>query len=119
MLMGTLALAMLGVVAALRVYPSELARARATIAIEEGAVAYEKAFDIDYKGEAGRSRPLWEAAYNDFVRASASPIQQILGKLDSAARSAAWNEMEERLKGFETASGWEGPNELLLTAARR
>jgi SAM-dependent methyltransferase len=58
-------------------------------------------------------------AYLDFVRASASPIQQILGKLDSAARSAAWNEMEERLKGFETASGWEGPNELLLTAARR
>jgi SAM-dependent methyltransferase len=57
-------------------------------------------------------------AYLDFVRASASPIQQILGKLDSAARSAAWNEMEERLKGFETASGWEGPNELLLTAGR-
>ena len=57
-------------------------------------------------------------AYLDFVRASASPIQQILGKLDSAARSAAWNEMEERLQAFETASGWEGPNELLLTAAK-
>ncbi len=57
-------------------------------------------------------------AYLDFIRASASPIQQILGKLDEAARSAAWNEMEERLKAFETASGWEGPNELLLTAAR-
>ena len=57
-------------------------------------------------------------AYLDFVRASASPIQQILGKLDSAARSAAWNEMEERLRAFETASGWEGPNELLLTAAK-
>jgi len=57
-------------------------------------------------------------AYLEFVRASASPIQQILGKLDSAARSAAWNEMEERLQAFETASGWEGPNELLLTAAR-
>jgi len=58
-------------------------------------------------------------AYLDFIRASASPIQQILGKLDDAARSAAWNEMEERLKVFETRSGWEGPNELLLTAARR
>jgi len=57
-------------------------------------------------------------AYLDFIRASASPIQQILGKLDDAGRSAAWNEMEERLKAFETASGWEGPNELLLTAAR-
>jgi SAM-dependent methyltransferase len=58
-------------------------------------------------------------AYLDFVRASASPIQQILGKLDATGQSAAWNEMEERLKAFETASGWEGPNELLLTAARR
>lgn len=57
-------------------------------------------------------------AYLDFIRTSASPIQQILSKLDDAGKSAAWNEMEERLKAFETASGWEGPNELLLTAAR-
>lgn len=57
--------------------------------------------------------------YLDFIRTSASPIQQILGKLDAAARDTAWSEMEQRLKAFETAAGWEGPNELLLTAARR
>jgi hypothetical protein len=57
--------------------------------------------------------------YIDFVRASASPIQQILGKLDPAAASAAWGEIEERLGAFTTATGWAGPNELLLTAARR
>lgn len=57
--------------------------------------------------------------YLDFVRASASPIQQILGKLDAAARENAWQDMEARLKVFETQSGWEGPNELLLTAGRR
>jgi SAM-dependent methyltransferase len=57
--------------------------------------------------------------YLDFVRASASPIQQILGKLEPAAREAAWRDMEARLKVFETESGWEGPNELLLTAGRR
>jgi len=57
--------------------------------------------------------------YLDFVRSSASPIQQILGKLDAAAREEAWRDMEARLKVFETASGWEGPNELLLTAGRR
>jgi SAM-dependent methyltransferase len=57
--------------------------------------------------------------YLDFVRASASPIQQILGKLDATAASAAWAEMEERLGAFTTATGWVGPNELLLTAARR
>ncbi len=57
--------------------------------------------------------------YLAFVRASASPIQQILGRLDSSAANAAWDEMEERLRVFETGAGWEGPNELLLTAGRR
>jgi SAM-dependent methyltransferase len=57
--------------------------------------------------------------YMEFIRSSASPVQQILGKLDATAASAAWAEMEERLKRFDTATGWEGPNELLLTAARR
>lgn len=57
--------------------------------------------------------------YLDFVRASASPIQQILGRLDFAAAEAAWRDMEERLKAFQGEGGWVGPNELLLTAARR
>lgn len=57
--------------------------------------------------------------YLEFIRTSASPIQQILGRLDEPARQAAWKEMEERLGAFRTAAGWEGPNELLLTAARR
>jgi SAM-dependent methyltransferase len=57
--------------------------------------------------------------YLRFVRTSASPLQQILGTLGAAAADAAWNDMEERLKIFETSEGWAGPNELLLTAARR
>jgi SAM-dependent methyltransferase len=57
--------------------------------------------------------------YLDFVQASASPIQQILSKLDEGRREAAWSAIEERLKAFETTTGWEGPNEILLTAARR
>lgn len=57
--------------------------------------------------------------YMEFIRSSASPVQQILGRLDAGAANAAWAEMEERLKRFDTAMGWEGPNELLLTAARR
>lgn len=57
--------------------------------------------------------------YLDFVQASASPIQQILGSLDAAKTQTAWAAMEERLEAFETADGWEGPNELLLTAGRR
>ena len=59
------------------------------------------------------------SGYLGFIRASASPIQQILGKLDAAGRKAAWTAMEERLAAFQTPGGFEGPNELLLTAARR
>lgn len=57
--------------------------------------------------------------YLDFIRASASPIQQILGRLTAEAAESAWAEMEERLGVFMTADGWIGPNELLLTAAQR
>lgn len=57
--------------------------------------------------------------YLAFIRDSATPIQQILGRLDAAAADAAWREMRERLTVFDTDDGWEGPNELLLTAGRR
>lgn len=57
--------------------------------------------------------------YLDFVRSSASPIQQILGRLAAAAQKAAWDDMACKLERFTTAAGWVGPNELLLTAARR
>jgi len=57
--------------------------------------------------------------YLEFVRSSASPIQQILGQLSVPEQNAAWAEMEERLEMFNTPDGWIGPNELLLTAAKR
>jgi hypothetical protein len=57
--------------------------------------------------------------YLDFVRASASPIVQMLQALDESARLNAWAEIESKLSAFETPSGWEGPNELLLTKGQR
>lgn len=57
-------------------------------------------------------------AYLDFVRSSASPIQQILGRLPEDAAQAAWAEIEQRLDAYSTGDGWEGPNELLLTVGR-
>lgn len=57
--------------------------------------------------------------YLDFIRTSASPILQILGRLDDAARDVAWAEIEDKLSAFNTPNGWEGPNELLLTVGRR
>ena len=57
--------------------------------------------------------------YVNFVRASAGLVVQIVQRLEPAKAQAAWAEMERALSRFETADGWEGPNELLLTAARR
>jgi SAM-dependent methyltransferase len=57
--------------------------------------------------------------YLGFIRTSAGPILQILNRLDDAAKEAAWTEIETKLSAFNTASGWEGPNELLLTSGRR
>lgn len=56
--------------------------------------------------------------YLDFIRTSASPILQILGRLDETIRHAAWAEIEGKLAAFNTPGGWEGPNELLLTVGR-
>lgn len=51
------------------------------------------------------------ADYVVFVRESASPIQQILGALDDAARQRARQDIERRLQRFETAGGFVDPNE--------
>lgn len=58
-------------------------------------------------------------AYLDFVRTSASPIVQIVGRIEASAQEAAWSEMEQKLAAFQTAAGWAGPNELLLTVGTR
>ncbi|HEX2543842.1 MAG TPA: methyltransferase domain-containing protein [Ramlibacter sp.] len=58
-------------------------------------------------------------SYLDFIRTSASPIQQILGRLAQRQADAAWDDIRERLSAFTTAQEWKGPNELLLTAGVR
>ena len=57
--------------------------------------------------------------YLAFVRSSAGPILKILGRLAATAAEAAWADMRERLRKFDSAGGWVGPNELLLTTGRR
>ena len=57
--------------------------------------------------------------YLAFVRDSASPILQILGRLDETQRAAAWAEIDDKLRAFDVPGGWEGPNELLLTVGFR
>jgi ubiquinone/menaquinone biosynthesis C-methylase UbiE len=57
--------------------------------------------------------------YLAFVRSSASPVLQILDGLDADAAQAAWQDIRQQLLAFGTPAGWAGPNELLLTAARK
>ena len=57
--------------------------------------------------------------YVEFVRSSASPVQQILSGLEPDKQLAAWDDIEAQLARFQSPSGWIGPNELALTAARR
>lgn len=57
--------------------------------------------------------------YLDFIKTSAGPILQILGRLDETRQQSAWKEIEEKLGAFNTNDGWVGPNELLLTVGRR
>jgi ubiquinone/menaquinone biosynthesis C-methylase UbiE len=56
--------------------------------------------------------------YMHFIKTSAGPILEIVQRLGPAKAEAAWADIERQLDQFTTASGWEGPNELLLTAAR-
>lgn len=58
------------------------------------------------------------AHYLDFIRSAATPVQAILSGLAPEAAQAAWRDMESRLARFDTAEGWEGPNELLLAFGR-
>ena len=59
------------------------------------------------------------AHYVDFLRASASPLIEILAPLCSAAQQSAWDDMAQRLQVFGTKAGWLGPNELLQCVATR
>lgn len=55
--------------------------------------------------------------YIEFVRSSGTPIMEILAPLPADAQRAAWDDMAAQLTVFDTATGWVGPNELLLCAA--
>jgi ubiquinone/menaquinone biosynthesis C-methylase UbiE len=57
--------------------------------------------------------------YMNFIRTSAGPVVQIVKSMDPATAEAAWADMEKALSRYQRPGGWAGPNELLLTAARR
>lgn len=57
--------------------------------------------------------------YVDFVRASGSPILEILAGVSAQTQTNAWDDITSQLEIFTTPTGWVGPNELLLCSAKR
>ena len=55
--------------------------------------------------------------YIDFVQRAGSPAIELLRGLPTQAQQAAWDDTRRQLAAFDTSSGWEGPNELLLGSA--
>jgi hypothetical protein len=53
----------------------------------------------------------------DFVRAAGSPLIEMLTKAPQDVQNSAWDDMAVALSRFNTPTGWEGPNELLLCSA--
>lgn len=54
-----------------------------------------------------------------FERESFGALHQMLAGLDESGRQAAWTEVEEALREYETADGFSGPCELLVAAGTR
>jgi ubiquinone/menaquinone biosynthesis C-methylase UbiE len=73
--------------------------------------------DIDMRVIAAPFRLPTHRDYVEFVRTSGMPVMALLAPLPPAAQRAAWDDMAEQLKAFDTPSGWVGPNELLLCGA--
>ena len=57
------------------------------------------------------------AHYLDFVRSAAPPITQMLARLPVDQQRSAWRDMDAQLQRHVGASGFCGPNELLLCSA--
>ena len=57
--------------------------------------------------------------YLNFINSSASPILQLLARLDPDTQEHARQEIRSKLAAFQANTGWEGPNELLLTVGVR
>ena len=49
-----------------------------------------------------------------FEKESFGALHQMLAGLDHAGREAAWREIEQELRGFETPTGFEGPCEMIV-----
>ncbi|MFC5068055.1 class I SAM-dependent methyltransferase [Flaviflagellibacter deserti] len=54
-----------------------------------------------------------------FERESFGALHQMLSGLDDAGREEAWQEIEQALRAFDTASGFEGPCEMVVACGTK
>ena len=54
-----------------------------------------------------------------FLQEAAGAYRAVVAELDDSARSAAWDEVREQLKRFETANGLEGELEVVVGSGQR
>jgi SAM-dependent methyltransferase len=73
--------------------------------------------DIEVQALAAPFRMARCEDYIAFVRSAASPVIAMLKPLSAQLREAAWADITDQLRAFDTPQGWEGPNELLLCSA--
>jgi SAM-dependent methyltransferase len=73
--------------------------------------------DINVQAVAAPFRLPSSQSYVDFVRAAGSPLMALLAHAPQERQHRAWNDMAVALSTFDTPTGWEGPNELLLCSA--
>lgn len=73
--------------------------------------------DVDVQPVSAPFRVPTSQHYLDFVRASGSPIMEILALLPAQDQDDAWDDMVTQLNVFATPAGWAGPHEMLLCSA--
>jgi SAM-dependent methyltransferase len=54
-----------------------------------------------------------------FEKESFGALHQMLAGLDGAGREAAWQEIEQELRAFETPAGFEGPCEMIIGVGKK
>ena len=54
-----------------------------------------------------------------FERESFGALHQMLSSVSTTAQNSVWNDIEMKLKAFETEAGFAGPCELVIVSGRK
>ncbi|MDJ0974986.1 MAG: M48 family metalloprotease [Planctomycetota bacterium] len=118
LLLGIAALFVVGLAFTITQYPNEVAVARASLRLEEGAKAYDKALTLTKEESRAAAKPVWESAFDDFVSTAA----YVEDSNDPRARQiwilSRWNAGDTALHGLHDAERAKPYFEDVLKAAK-